>query len=574
MNSNHSLSVLSTLGLTVLSLQGMMYAEENNDSDASEIEEVIVKKEPSFVKYTNTVNSVEMFASPVDVLKPISSLAFDNSIGQIRSRGSEANHIGIHIDGYDIADPVSDFNFATISCTGIDLLHFSATPGSGSIGGLINLESTNVERRNISLAYGSAGNQAQFDYGFDKHNFSISRKDWEGIDILGDGDLDGIQHLVGHYHFAGSNWQSTIRYATVDQEYDRGRAEIDQGLVGVSGSLLNRLTVRLSTSFNHATWFESFNNDTTGSRTKLSLSTPIGKWLTWELDQVYDINESVVRGEHTRKPIGVNYLRGKYEQSYQNVSWHATLTRVDSSQDEPILSKSAQVTWYRLDFLAQDSRLAIYLELDHQTVAFPTMVDRYGWGKKWLPNPNVKPERGTGVSFGAKYVTTATTIQATRFTARLRDKISFGINVSENVDYGRNRGVELLWKQTWTQQLTSTVAFSHINSEARAAKNQPYRQTERRPTNIFAGTVSYSAARLNSNLTFRWVDEAIDACWRGCTTLDAYLVVDSAITYRWHDTLETSLNVYNLLNETYQQVLGYNTPRRQFSIGMSLLLGN
>ena len=117
MNSNHSLSVLSTLGLTVLSLQGMMYAEESNDSDASEIEEVIVKKEPSFVKYTNTVNSVEMFASPVDVLKPISSLAFDNSIGQIRSRGSEANHIGIHIDGYDIADPVSDFNFATISCT-------------------------------------------------------------------------------------------------------------------------------------------------------------------------------------------------------------------------------------------------------------------------------------------------------------------------------------------------------------------------------------------------------------------------------------------------------------------------
>ena len=388
------------------------------------------------------------------------------------------------------------------------------------------------------------------------------------------GDLDGIEHVVGHYHFAGSKWQSTIRYATITQGYDRGKAEIDQGLVGVNGVLFDRINVRLSTSLNRATWFESFNNNTTGTRTKLSLSTPVWNWFTWELDQVYDINESEVRGEPTRKPIGVNYLRAKYEQTYQNLSWNATLTRTDSTQDEPILSKSMQVAWFAQDISAVESLLTIYLEFDHQTIAFPSMIDRYGWGQKWLPNPDVKPERGTGISFGAKYSTTASTIQATRFTTRLRDKISFGRNVSENVDYGRNRGFELLWKQSWNRQISTNFAYSRINSEARAGVDQRYQQTERRPKDILAGTVSYAAASMTSNLTVRWVDEAIDACWRGCVKLDAYLVVDGVISYRWSDVIETSFEVFNLLDETYYQVHRYNTPGRQFSLGISLLIGN
>ena len=572
MKFNRFISLPVILALVLFSSVATMHADE--DAEESEIEEVHVKMEPSFVKYTHTVSSVKMFASPTDVLKPISSLAFDNSIGQIRSRGSEANHLGVQIDGYDIADPVSDFNFASISCTGIDLLHFSATPGSGSIGGVINLESTTDSRNSLNFAHGTAGNQAHLVYGIDQHNVSISRKNWDGIDILGDGDLDGIEHVVGHYHFAGAKWQSTIRYATITQGYDRGRAEIDQGLVGVNGVLLDRINVRLSTSLNRATWFESFNNNTTGTRTKLSLSTPVWNWFTWELDQVYDINESVVRGEPTRKPIGVNYVRAKYEQTHQNLSWNASLTRIDSTQDEPILSKSMQVAWLAQGIWAAASQLAVYFEFDHQTIAFPSMIDRYGWGQKWLPNPDVKPERGTGISFGAKYSSSVTTIQATRFTTRLRDKISFGRNVSENVDYGRNRGFELLWQQSWNRQISTNFAFSRINSEARAGLEQPYRQTERRPKNILAGTVSYNVASLTSNLTVRWVDEAIDACWRSCVTLDAYLVVDSAITYRWNDVIETSFEVFNAFDETYYHVHRYNTPGRQFSLGFSLLFGN
>ncbi|MXZ43374.1 MAG: TonB-dependent receptor [Gammaproteobacteria bacterium] len=572
LNSNNTLSLLTAIVLSSLGISGQMYGEEDQDSDDNEIEEVIVEKDQSYVEYSEVVNSVRMFGSPADVLKPISSLAFDNSIGQIRSRGSEANHIGIQIDGYDIADPVSDFNFASLSCTGIDLLHFSATPGSGSIGGVINLESSSDARRSINLAYGSAGDHAEFTYGVDQHNISISRKDWEGIDILGDGDLDGVEHVVGHYHFAGSNWQSTVRFASVAQGYDRGRAEIDQGLIGVTGVLLDRLNVRISSSLNRATWFESFNNNTTGTRTKLSLSTPIAEWLTWELDQVYDVNKSVVRGEPTRKPIGVNYLRAKYDQAYRQLSWNASLTRIDSSQDEPILSKSVHFAWLVENIGARESGLVVYFEFDHQTIAFPSMVDRYGWGQKWLPNPNVKPERGTGLSFGAKYSSATTTIQGTRFTTRLRDKISFGRNVSENIDYGRNRGIELLWRHTWNRQLSTNIAFSHLNSEARTGADQPYRQTERRPTNILAGTVYYTAASVSSNLTLRWVDEAVDRCWRGCLTLDAYLVVDGSLSYRWNDVIETSFEVFNLLDETYYHVYGYHTPGQQISIAVSLLL--
>ncbi len=541
--------------------------EESSQFEES-IEEVLVEGAISKVRYVYPIRDSELSSSPLGFLQEFPSLALDNSFGQVRSRGAEANHIGIHIDGYDIGDPVTDFNFATMSCAGIDLLTFSATPSSGSIAGVLNMRSSNEKRRNISVSHGSAGQLLQFDYGDQGHNLTMSHRYWEGIDVREDGDIDGVQNQLVHYHFRSGNWESTIRYAAVEQDYDRGFAEIDQGLVGITGELFERIEMRFSNSFNRVSWYESFNNNTVGTRTNLWFSMPIIKSGEVKVGKTYDVNKSEVLGDPTRKPIGVTHAKASYDNSMGSFSLRASISYIDSSQDEAVTPTSMHLSWKVSRFMNSLGQLVVFTEFDHQTISFPSMVDRYGWGQSWLPNPNVKPERGTGISTGIRITSSDYSIQLTRFSLRLRDKIAFGRNVSENADYGRNRGFELTWSQFWKPGLTSSMSYSNLDSEARNTPNEPYLRTQRRPSNQFSGRVTYSVSQLDSVITIRWVNKAIDACWRGCITLDAYSTVDLSLSYQWTEALNTTLSVYNATDSVYSHAFGYNSPPRQASVGI------
>ncbi|MCY3626281.1 MAG: TonB-dependent receptor [Gammaproteobacteria bacterium] len=546
-------------------------ASESTGDEQDEIEEVIVKPVLSNVSYSANVSSYELLSHATDVLNLFPSLAFDNSIGQIRSRGAEANHLGIQVDGYDIGDPVSEFNFATMSCVGIASIQFNPTPASGAIAGVLNLRSTIEPVRSLILGGGSAGNLMQFSLGLENHSLALSNRHWNGVDVRNDGDVDSLQHLVFHYHFRAHNqWESTIRYGQSIQEYDPGVANIEQSLVGITGTILNRIVVRASSSINRAVWEESFTANSYGSRTKLGVLIPLSDFFSIDTTKTYDVNKSFVRGQAVRKPINTSIVNFIYQQSISALSWVGSIRMTDSSQDSAIFSTNFHTFWNLPSFLLDDVDVRLFVEIDDKTVSFPSMIDRYGWGQAWLPNPQVKPELGSGIDIGFKLSAPAGHVQLTRFHHRLRDKISFGRNVSENVDYGRNRGVEILWNWGWTTRLSSQLSYSYLDSETRQSKVHAYVRTQRRPSNILTGVVDFTTNYSQTVVQSRWVDKSIDACWRGCETLDPHLLVNFTYMRQIGQRVSASAQVYNVFDESYALVYGYNTPGRMFTLSLQL----
>lgn len=564
-----SISIAVTVFTTAL-----VFSDESDHSTSdenSEIEEVIVKPVRSNVSYLASVSSHELLSHATDALNLFPNLAFDNSIGQIRSRGAEANHLGIQVDGYDIGDPVSEFNFATMSCVGIAHIQFNPTPSSGAIAGVLNLQSSIEPRRALTLAGGSAGNLMQFSLGVDSHNLTLENRRWNGVDVRNDGDIDSLQHLVFHYHFRANNqWDSTVRFGQSVQEYDPGVANIEQGLIGVTGKVFDRVLIRASSSLNRAVWKESFTANSYGSRTKLGVLVPLNDIFSIETTKTYDVNKSFVRGQAVRKPINTTIVNFTYQQSISALSWVGSIKMTDSSQDSAIYSTNFHTSWNLPKFLLNDVDMRLFVEIDEKTVAFPSMIDRYGWGQAWLPNPQVKPELGSGIDFGMKLSTPTGHVQFTRFHNRLRDKISFGRNVSENVEYGRNRGVEVLWKWRWNTRLSSQLGYSYLDSETRQSKAHTYVRTQRRPSNVLTGVVDFTTNNSRTVFQGRWVDESIDACWRGCQILESHLLVNFSYSRNLGERISVSTQIYNVFDESYALVYGYNTPGRMFTLSLQL----
>lgn len=556
---------------------------ESGDSDSDEVtleETLFVIHKTSKVNYTLPVDAAQQLSSPFAVLDQIPSLAFDNSLGQIRSRGAEANHLGVQIDGYDIGDPVSDFNFATLSCVGVAQVNFNPTPASGSIAGTINFQSNTEKRNAVSLAHGSAGQLMLVDLARPNHNLSLSTKEWVGVDVRQDGDIDGLTHDVIHYHSRTKLGSTTIRFGRSEQHYDRGTAHIEQALVGFTGSINDQVEIKLSTSINRAEWVESFNNNTYGSRTKLTLSIPLLEEAAINFAKTYDVNKSYVRGVATRKPINVTYGELIYGRQFSQVQVHGSVAYTDSSQDDAVISSKLHLARPFIQVANFLSHLTLYAEMNYDTIVFPSMIDRYGWGAAWLPNPEVKPERGSGVDIGFFLVGKSFgTLQITSYRNRLTDKIAFGRNVSENAVYGRNQGLEVVWKRRWlkefNRQLSTNISYSKVDSETRATPSTPYHQTQRRPARILAGLIQYDGTDrfpLVGSVDFRWVDESIDACWSGCKTLDAFLLVNTRFSYTIGELVEVSASVYNLFDTEYNLAYGYSSPARQYSIGINVPL--
>ena len=560
--------LLSPLGLLSILASD---AGEPLDDQSDNIEEVIVKPRVSNVRYSANVSSHELLSHATDVLNMFPNLAFDNSIGQIRSRGAEASHLGIQVDGYDISDPVSEFNFASLSCVGIASISFNPTPASGSIAGVLNLRSALEQTRTLTLASGSAGNLLQFSLGREGHALSLSNRHWNGVDVRNDGDVDSLEQRVFHYHYRANNqWETTIRIGQSIQEYDPGVAKLAQGLVGVTGTVLGRIVVKGSTSVNRAEWQESFVSNSYGSRTKLMVLVPFNDIFSLETVKTYDVNKSYVWGEAVRKPINTSIVKFTYRQNLNQLSWKGSLQVIDSSQDSAIVSTNLHTSWLIPKFFATTSRLKLFIEIDDNTVVFPSMIDRYGWGQAWLPNPDVKPELGSGIDVGLHVDSSYGQLQLTRFRNRLRDKISFGRNISENQDYGRNRGVELLWQIRWSTQLSTQLSYSYLDSETRQSEAHPFVQTQRRPANILTGSINFASARSNTEVQLRRVDESIDACWRGCQTLAPHLLVNASHLRILGRRFTISAQIYNLLDESYSLVYGYNTPGRLSTLGLQM----
>lgn len=544
---------------------------------AEEAMEEVATSEFRWVSYSTAINSHFLPVNPLYTFSNFASFSVDNSLGQLRVRGSEANHLGVTIDSYDVGDPVSEFNFTNLSCTGVSSLTLHPNATAGHPAGNLNLISKQSSSKRWLSQFGTDETQrhqltAELN---SRHNLTFNIEQTEGYDIQGNGDLDGLKSHTAHYHYAGDRNQVTGRYSSTEQDYDQGRAHTKQALIGATGELL-RSTWRISSSLTAVEWYESWNNNTRGIRTKLSTETPLAMHWNLDVDLVIDRNSSRIANEAQQQAFYRPYIRVNYSRPIRN--WHVSFSKEYIQEIEESGTRySIDPTKLSLAYLF--GNYSIYMDYATRTVSFPSMTDRYGWGKAWIPNPGIRPERGTNLDVGIRWSYQLGRLQLTRFSARLKDKITFGVhpscapedlwgcNYSENSTRGRNRGAELTWAHTWHTTLTTRVAWLKLNSEERAKQSDPFLPSLRRPDSKLTVQLSWKQGPWQFEAIGTKVSNALDF---GGRTLSAYQIYDLLVSREITRRMKWSLSGFNLSDELYEHAFGYRTPPRQLNMGIQL----
>ena len=206
----------------------------------------------------------------------------------------------------------------------------------------------------------------------------------------------------------------------------------------------------------------------------------------------------------------------------------------------------------------------------------PTFSEQFGFfNGNFIGNQNLTPERSTQWEVGLELAPSESlSVAATLFFARLTNEInSFvalpgGLFTAENVD-GRSKrsGVEVTFDASLSDTLSLKGHYTYVRSTAPEFEGSDVRVRElRRPRHQAAILTAWQATDAFSiNLDFDYTGSAADTRFLDvppfseAVTLDDYFLVRLAASYQLNTHVTLTARVENLLDEAYQDVVGFNT---------------
>lgn len=184
------------------------------------------------------------------------------------------------------------------------------------------------------------------------------------------------------------------------------------------------------------------------------------------------------------------------------------------------------------------------------------------WGR--IGNPDLQPERSRGWDVGFEQYLLDRTVAfgATYFNNRFRNLIDFDfVTGYYNVGKAETQGVELTAAWQPTQRLKIDGWYTYQEATDKTNRDDLIR----RPKSKFGLRVNYRPTeRLNLNAGLTFVGDRPDnvpGTWPPVVRRNArYAVVNVSASYDLTETVQLFGSVENLLNEQYEDSLGYGTP--------------
>jgi outer membrane cobalamin receptor len=220
----------------------------------------------------------------------------------------------------------------------------------------------------------------------------------------------------------------------------------------------------------------------------------------------------------------------------------------------------------------------------------PTFAESFGNGGGFptVPNPFLKPEEARAFEGGFEQrFRTNYSFSATYFNNLFRNKIDFSfdpcfckgqyVNINEAMAHGVENAfrarlssklsVNAAYTYTSTQILKAPFAFDPILSEGRPLL--------RRPKHSATLLASYLTSQWGADLEASAVGRRLDSDFFGfhIDHAPAYVLVNTGGWYRVHPRITTYVNVENLLNRNYNEVVGYPALGINFRAGIRFRVG-
>jgi len=551
---------------------------------------------------------------------------------QVRVRGAEANQLLVLMDGVRANDPAAsgEFQYQFALTSNIERIEIirgpqSATWGNDAMAGVINI----IRRKDVKSSYLSGNLEAGsfnsvnlgVDGGYSGDVFQLSGGlsylDTDGTNISRTGnERDGAENLTGNIALefdAGDSFSFRFSGQTVEasNEFD----DIDYVNTGLPTDA-DRLT-------------ESRQNYLAGELRFEPLQSPwSGSFSVNRMDSDNDnFADGLWTGSTAAETLEFRLRGGAVFGDERNHRLGFALDRedVDFSQrgeasffGDPNQDQSYDVNGYALEYVGKPStgftwtlsgRLDDYSDFDNATTwqlaasyqlspalrlrgsvgtgsKAPTFTERYGYYEDlFIGNPDLKPESSQGWEIGmdSNWAEGKYQFQLAYFDQDLQDEIDGFVFDPEtflftalNKDSDSSRkGIEAVFDTRLAKSFTLTASYTYTDATEMDAMGQPVREV-RRPKHMASVSANYyfgdDRGNLNLNLNYAGSQQDIFYSPETFTServdMDAYTVVDVAAAWKLTRSLEITARISNLLDEEYEEVLGFVRPGRAVYAGL------
>ncbi|MEE8093815.1 MAG: TonB-dependent receptor [Gammaproteobacteria bacterium] len=543
---------------------------------------------------------------------------------QVRIRGGEANQVMVLIDGVEANDPAlgDEFQFDQLVSTAIERIEIvrgpqSALWGSDALSGVINLitvRGTEPFSANGYLEAGSfgttnAGAHVSSSGAIYDINVGASHLETDGTNISRDGDeLDGNRNTTLNLN-AGAQISERTRFEFFARHTDTAR-EFD-GVDFVSTGLptdadrrtaatQDYLRASAATAFLDGRWTHRFSF--TGLETdneNFGDGASLGSTAAEKLGFYYQTSLAFTESESHRLTFAIDRENEKFSQrgtaspfgdpnQDQEVDTTGYVLEYQGLDLGPLTYSAAlrhdvnsdfdDVSTYRVtgSYLIGASSTRLHASLGTGQKS-PTFVDRFGFFfDQFVGNPDLKPERSKGweIGFEQSLQRASLTIAATYFNERLEDEIdgfvfdpdTFLFTAANRPGDSQRQGVELWLTASPHDRLDLTASYTYTEATELASLGNEVDEL-RRPRNMLAVNLNFTIRpRADINLNVSYNGSQDDIMFPPFplpperVRLGSYTLVDLAASYRLTPTVQLVGRIENLLDENYEDVVGFNTP--------------
>ena len=565
-----------------------------------------------------------------DLLRDVPGLAVSRSgvMGsstQLRIRGSEGNHVLVMIDGVEVNDASqgNEFNWAHLPAAGIERIEIVRGPqsslwGSDAMAGVINIITKQADEPFQGGAYSEAGSNGTNHTGFhvggsgEKYHINLTgahiSTDGENISREGS-EEDGYRNSTLNLK-AGLQLLENLSLTLTGRQVE-GENEFDPTPIAfpVDGDEESEFRQR----FFRAQADLSLLEDHWKQRVAMSVSRHSNE----------NFSSDVLMSSSSSRKKQYSYLSSfNWAEDTQSFSFLAEREEEDFSQrgtasifGDPNQNRSRKTDSLALEYritLWEDLTLAASVRHDDNTefdnantrrfeasytlpnsstrlrgafgtaVKNPTFSERFGFFTNFQGNPDLQPEESKSWEVGIDQTLFDGNLLfgLTYFKAKLKNEINGFVFdpmtfafTAENVDGTSNReGVEVTLDAVLSDTLTAKASYTYTDATERDAVRREVDET-RRPRHLASASINWLVLdNLNVSLNAQYNGEQKDQDFNSfpatVETLDDFTLVNLAVNYQVNKQLSFYSRIENLLDEDYEEVLGYQTLERGIYAGV------
>jgi vitamin B12 transporter len=544
---------------------------------------------------------------------------------QVRIRGAEANHTLVFLDGIRFNDPAAgnEARFELLTSDSLSRLEIvrgpqSALWGSEALGGVIAAETADPFRGGGFEGLGEYGtlDSARVSGRYAARAGPIgvmASAGWQesgGIDSFGaGGERDGFDNLsaslklearpsdavslgiVGHWiqgtsAYDGFDPVTFLRAETLDETRNRIGA-----VRGWAESHWGGWTLQAG-----ASWLDSANRNRLGAA---PLNSTFGDRLTLDAQVSRELggHRIIAAVEHESEGFRARdtaFFGGTDQDRSRRLTavvgeWRAQWSPAlvtDLALRRDSFSAFADATTFRASLLVRPVRGVDLHAAYGQGIAQPTFYDLYGFFPgSFAGNPALTPERSRGWEAGIGWRDARFSLDATWFSARLRDEIvdtfdpaTFLSSTANAAGTSRRDGLELSAAWHAGPGLSLSAYYTRLDAKQQNVRGGPLVREVRRPRDSFNLAAHGETGRLRWGATLAYVgkrlDQDFDLFPAATVTLGDYVLASANLAYRLLPQLELYARAENAFDDHYQDVVGYHMAGRTIYAGLRVAFGH